>query len=183
MNAPVPPNENERLAALFRYTILDTPDEPAFDRLTALAARLFKAPVALVTLIDEKRQWFKSCVGTSISETSREVSFCAHAILDDDVTVVPDATADPRFSDNPFVTGPPGVRFYAGAPLKVSEVYNLGTLCILDTVAREFSIEDRKRHGRGRTGAANCQPRKSAINRGDLELEQRSLGYRSERAR
>jgi PAS domain S-box-containing protein len=144
MNAPLPSNENERLAALLRHAILDTPDEPTFDRLTALAARLFKVPVALVTFIDEKRQWFKSCFGTSLRENTRELSFCAHAILEDTVTVVPDATMDPRFKDNPFVTGAPGMRFYAGAPLKVSGAYNVGTFCVIDVVPREFSAEDRE---------------------------------------
>jgi PAS domain S-box-containing protein len=133
-----------RLNALFRYSILDTPDEPAFDRLTALAVRLFKVPVALVTLVDENRQWFKSRVGFPLRETDRDISFCAHAILEDSVMVVRDAGCDTRFADNPLVTGEIGLRFYAGAPLKVLGKYNLGTLCIVDRIARDFPEHDQQ---------------------------------------
>lgn len=144
MNAPLPPNENERLAVLWRYAILDTPNDPAFDRITALAARLLNAPIAQVTLVDEKRQWFKSSFGTPVGETSRDVSFCAHAILADAVMVVRDASADPRFKDNPLVAGETGIRFYAGAPLQVGGAFNLGTLCIVDTVSRDFSETEQR---------------------------------------
>src|SRR5687767_3029518 len=102
---PIPADEEQRLAALHRYAILDTQPEPAFDRLTRLGARVFDAPIVLVSLIDQDRQWIKSCYGLNATETSREVSFCAHAILTDQPMIVPDATADPRFSGNPFVTG------------------------------------------------------------------------------
>ena len=145
MKAPLPSNENDRLAALLRYAILDTPHEAAFDRITALAARLFNVPISQVALVDEKRQWFKSSYGAgSICETDRDISFCAYAILNDSVMVVPDATADSRFEDNPFVTQPPGIRFYAGAPLSVSGAYNIGTLCVIDTVPRQFSTEEQQ---------------------------------------
>jgi len=142
MNAPLPPNEGERLRALRRYAILNTPPEAGFDRITRLAARLLKVPVALVSLVDENRQWFKSCYGFDGRETSRELSFCAHAILADGLTVVPDVTLDPRFADNLLVTGAPGVRFYAGAPLKSSDDHSLGTLCVLDVVSRELNAEE-----------------------------------------
>src|ERR1043166_10192254 len=118
MNAPLPPNEKERLAALRRYAILDTPEEPAFDRITRLVATLLKVPMATVTLIDEQRQWFKSAYGMDARQTSREVSFCAHAILHEELMVVPDAATDQRFSNNPLVTGDPRIRFYAGVPLQ-----------------------------------------------------------------
>lgn len=136
MNAPLPPNETARIAALRRYDILDTPPELAFDRITHLAARLFKTPVAFVTLVDESRQCFKSTHGLDIREISREFSFCSHAILSDGLTVVQDTTQDRRFSDNPLVIGAPHVRFYAGAPLKSSDNFILGTLCILDLEPR-----------------------------------------------
>ena len=132
MPAPLPSNEAERLETLARYGVLDTPPDAALDRLTALAARLFDVPVALVTLIEKDRQWFKSHHGTDLCESPRDVSFCAYAILPahQEVLVVPDATLDPRFADNPLVTGPLGVRFYAGAPLRTSDGTALGTLCL-----------------------------------------------------
>src|SRR5919199_3380376 len=137
VRAALPHNEPERLRALRRYGILDTPPESAFDRITGLAARLFDVPIVLVTLVDEGRQWFKSCYGLDLRQTEREVSFCAHALLADEVLVVPDATRDPRFADNPLVLGPPDIRFYAGAPLKTPDGFTLGTLCIIDTAPRD----------------------------------------------
>ncbi|PSQ99171.1 MAG: hypothetical protein BRD48_04880, partial [Bacteroidetes bacterium QS_9_68_14] len=129
--------EDERLDALRRYDILDTPPEEAFDRLTRLAAACFDAPTALITLVDAGRQWFKSCIGTDLRETDREISFCARAIQSEGVTVVLDATEDPRFSGNPFVTGEKAhIRFYAGAPLVTPEGHALGTLCVIDVEAR-----------------------------------------------
>ncbi|MFN2489248.1 MAG: ATP-binding protein [Actinomycetota bacterium] len=118
---------------------MDTPVDPALERITRLAAAIFKVPIALVSLVDDDRQWFKSCVGVDDDQTSRNVSFCAHAILSDEVMVVPDALADPRFADNPLVTGGPGIRFYAGAPLKTSDGFNLGTVCVVDTQPRELN--------------------------------------------
>jgi PAS domain S-box-containing protein len=129
---PVPANEAERLAALYRYQILDTPPEAAFDRITALAARLFDMPVALVSLIDESRAWFKSCIGFSIHEIPREGAFCGFAILMDDPLIVLDTRQDDRFACTPLVQGEPGVQFYAGAPLLTEDGFNLGTLCLVD---------------------------------------------------
>lgn len=132
----MPPNESERLAALRRYYILDTPPEAAFDRITALAARLFNTPISTITLVDETRQWFKSSYGLDIRETPREVSFCAYTILSGEVMVVPDTLEDERFAGNPVVVGPPYIRYYVGAPLKTPEGDNLGTLCVMDRVPR-----------------------------------------------
>jgi signal transduction histidine kinase len=143
MTAPLPANEQARLAALRNLTILDTPPEESFDRVTRLAAKLFRAPTALISLVDEHRQWFKSSFNFSYRETCREDSFCAHALLGDSVMVVPDAVSDARFADNPGVTGAPGIRFYAGAPLKSPTGFNIGTLCIIDAVPRDFTPEDR----------------------------------------
>ena len=130
--------EARRLKALEAYRVLDTAPEPSFDRLTALAADLFKTPMALVSLVDRDRQWFKSRRGLAAPSTPRAVAFCAHAIEMDPnaVMVVPDATADPRFRDSPLVLGAPDLRFYAGAVLTSRDGFNLGTLCVLDTVAR-----------------------------------------------
>src|SRR5438874_5968763 len=108
----MPDHEHDRLRELRHYAILDTPVEARFDRITALAARLFKVPVALISLVDDQRQWFKSHQGTTLQETPRNISFCTHAIRDDDVMVVPDATLDPRFRGSPLVTGEPYIRFY-----------------------------------------------------------------------
>ena len=139
---PFPPDETERLAALRDLLLLDTPTEERFDRLTRVALRLFDVPIALISLIDSDRQWFKSCQGLAESETPRSISFCGHAILSDEVLVVEDALEDPRFSDNPMVTGEPYVRFYAGVPLRDSNNHKIGTLCIKDLRARKFSPDD-----------------------------------------
>ncbi len=135
-NFPLPPDEESRLAALRAYEILDSGPEAAFDRLTQLGARYFQVPLAFISLIDENRQWFKSCYGWNATETSREVSFCTHAILSPNLMVVPDATLDARFRDNPLVLAPGGIRFYAGAPLTAPNGSRLGTFCIVDTGAR-----------------------------------------------
>jgi diguanylate cyclase (GGDEF)-like protein len=141
MPAPIPPSELSRLEALRFLNILDTPPEERFDRLTRMAKRLFGVPIAQVTLVDENRQWFKSGAGDGPPETPREVSLCAHAILSDEILMIPDASKDERFSDNPLVTGDPRIRFYAGYPLKVGD-YNLGTLCVIDRKPRVFSAEE-----------------------------------------
>lgn len=137
-----PSNELDRLGALRRYGILDTAAEPAFDRITAIVTRVLEVPIALVSLIDAERQWFKSCVGLGgAAETSRDVAFCAHAIHADEVFVIPDAVADERFADNPRVVGAPHIRAYAGAPLRTSDGYRLGTLCAIDRRPRSFTAE------------------------------------------
>jgi diguanylate cyclase (GGDEF)-like protein len=137
---PIPPDEAQRLESLRRLAILDTPAEERFDRITRTAARLFDAPIALVTLVDASRQWFKSAQGLDLMETPRDVSFCAHALLGDEPFVVPDTKRDPRFADNPLVTGPPYVRFYAGMPLEGPEGLKLGTLCIIDKKPRTMTL-------------------------------------------
>jgi two-component system cell cycle sensor histidine kinase/response regulator CckA len=141
MSAPVPQHEKKRLSVLWQYEVLDTVPEEVFDDLTELAARICEAPIALISLVDESRQWFKSRVGTTVTETSRDVSFCAYAITQSDLFVVPDASKDPRFATNPLVTSDPKIRFYAGAPLITPDGHALGTLCVIDKVPRELRPE------------------------------------------
>src|SRR5206468_18334 len=144
MNAPIPPNEKKRLRVLWQYGVLDTMPEEVFDDLTELAARICEAPIALITLVDEDRQWFKSKVGVSINETSRDISFCGHAIEQSDLFIVPDATLDKRFAKNPLVTSDPKIRFYAGAPLITPDGHALGTLCVIDKVPRELRPDQKQ---------------------------------------
>ena len=139
MQAPIPANENERLAALHRYQILDTDPEQAFDDITQLAAQLCEAPMAVISFVDEHRQWFKSRVCVGFSETSRDIAFCAHALLEPDILIVPDTLEDPRFVNNPMVTGEPYQRFYAGALLRGLDGHAIGTLCVMDIQPRTLS--------------------------------------------
>ena len=140
--------ENARMAALRKLRILDTAPEPLFDSLVDLTARAHGVPIALISFIDQDRQWFKARVGLDICETPRDLAFCYHAIRSDQILIVPDAAADPRFRDNPLVTGAPGIRFYAGAPLVTPEGHALGTLCIIDTKPRDFPQEEADRLSR-----------------------------------
>ncbi|NMO22792.1 GAF domain-containing sensor histidine kinase [Pyxidicoccus fallax] len=140
---PLPPDESQRLQALKSLCVLDTPSEERFNRIVRAAARLFDVPIALVSLLDEARQWFKARVGLSATETPRDVSFCGHAILGSHTFVVPDALHDPRFHDNPLVLGAPHIRFYAGHPVRAPDGSRVGTLCLLDSKPRDFSDADR----------------------------------------
>ena len=138
-----PNNEALRIQTLRALNVLDTPPEERFDRLTRLAKRLFNVPIALVSLVDGDRQWFKSCAGLDASETPRDISFCGHAILGDQILTVCDAEQDVRFHDNPLVVGDPGIRFYAGCPLTVANGSKLGTLCLIDVKPRDLDDEER----------------------------------------
>lgn len=139
--APVASNEAERIEAVRETGVLDTAPESCFDRLTDLAARLCGAPIALITLVDVDRQWFKSHHGLDLCEMPRDVALCAHAILENDVLVVPDTLEDERFADNPLVTSDPRIRFYAGCPLLTRDGKALGTLCVIDSVPRALGPE------------------------------------------
>lgn len=144
MSAAIPANEAARLEALRDYEILDTPAEQEFDDLTLLASQICGTPISMLSLVDRDRQWFKSRVGMEAQETSRDIAFCAHAILQKDVLVVPDATSDNRFASNPLVTTDPKIRFYAGAPLRTSEGVPLGTICVMDRVPRELTADQKE---------------------------------------
>jgi GAF domain-containing protein len=139
IKAPVPENEAARLETLRQYEILDTDSEESFNDLTRLAAYICNTPVALISLIDSDRQWFKAKVGVDAKETARDVSFCAHAILQDGPFIVRDALDDERFRSNPLVTADPHIRFYAGSPLMSPEGFKIGTLCVVDKHPRELS--------------------------------------------
>ena len=144
MKAPLPDNEIQRLGALHNYDVLDTPPETAFDDMTLLAAQICQVPIVLITLIDESRQWFKSKIGVNMTETSRDIAFCAHAILySDELLEVRDTQLDPRFTDNPLVTADPHIRFYTGSPLVSPDGFALGTLCVLDYVPRVMNTEQK----------------------------------------
>lgn len=143
--APFPADEDARLAALLELRILDTPAEERFDRITRIARDQFQVPIALISLVDAERQWFKSKIGIAASETPREVSFCAHAILGAEPFVIENALQDVRFEDNPLVTGEPHLRFYAGIPLASLDGRRLGTLCLIDRQPRAFGAAERQR--------------------------------------
>lgn len=144
MQAPrFPQNEQERLQALQELLILDTPPEDRFDLITFYSRSHFAVQTALISLVDANRQWFKSRCGLDVSETPRDISFCGHAILQDAILEIPDAGKDPRFSDNPLVTGAPFIRFYAGAPLKLSSGFTVGTLCLLDPQPKRLLPEEK----------------------------------------
>jgi diguanylate cyclase (GGDEF)-like protein len=148
MQSPeIPENESERLGSLEKLNLLDTAIEERYERITRLATKLLDAPISAISLVDEDRQWFKSIQGINAAETSRSVSFCAHAILRDETLVVEDASNDARFSENPLVTDNPNIRFYAGQPIKSPEGQNIGALCVIDSKPRtitEEQLEDLK---------------------------------------
>lgn len=170
MRAPeIPENELARLCALHRRSLLDTAPEERFDRLTRLAHQVFDIPIALVSLVDSERQWFKSRQGLDACETGRDISFCGHAILGGDIFEVTDARLDPRFADNPLVSGPPHIRFYAGAPLTTSDGYRVGTLCIIGVQPRQLSTRER----RILLDLAACV--EEEINQAELEIKSAAL--------
>lgn len=166
--APRPYNEAARLRALAECGVLDTDEEAAFDSLVRFAARSTGAPMAVISLVDDARQWFKARVGVDTTETPREDSFCAHAILQPDVMVVRDARDDPRFHDNPLVTGSPDIRFYAGSPLVTQDGFSLGTLCVLDREPRDLTEEQ-------------LQDLRDLAQQATTQLELRRLAHRHER--
>ncbi|MEI6430176.1 MAG: GAF domain-containing protein, partial [Pseudanabaena sp. ELA607] len=137
------PNEQERYAELLRYEILDTEAESDFDDIVKLASLLCKSEISLISLIDDHRQWFKAKTGLNATETPKELAFCAHAIHQDDLFEIPDASQDERFHDNPLVTGEPNIRFYAGQPLNSAQGYKLGTLCIIGRQPRQLGDKER----------------------------------------
>ena len=134
--APIPDDEDARLNALRGLLLLDTPPEERYDRLARFAAEQLDVPIALLSLVDGQRQWFKSRVGLDATETPRDISFCGHAVMKNELFIVEDASSDPRFADNPLVVGAPHIRFYAGAPLSSPSGHHIGTLCVIDTVPR-----------------------------------------------
>ena len=166
----IPATEGVRLEQLVDLAILDTLPEQAYDDIVQLASSLTGCPISLVSLVDTDRQWFKARVGLDAPETSRDVSFCAHAInKPDELFVVEDAAADPRFADNPLVTGDPTIRFYAGAPLRLPDGEPLGTLCVIDRKPRVFSEEEREALAAlGRLAVTQLELRRSLL---DLERE------------
>jgi len=169
---PIPRDEKQRLKALHRYHILDTPPEANFDGITVLAAHICEAPVALLVLIDEDRQWFKSKVGVSLEETPRELSFCAHTIMKREIVMVPDATLDKRFARNPFVAAGPRYRFYAGAPLVTPDNRALGTLCVIDTVIRTLSASQQADlQALSRLAMTEMELRRSLLREGAVKRE------------
>ena len=139
-SAQIPENETERLQALHRYLILDTPPAPVFDELTKIAAIVCKAPVATITFIDKDREWYKSKIGITDEQASRDISLCAHTILGKELLIVPDTLKDDRFFDNPFVLDKPPLRFYAAVPLITPDGYALGTLCVIDHIPRKLTV-------------------------------------------
>jgi len=144
LTAPIPENDDERVKALLKFGLLDSPTEERFDRLTRMAQQTLKVPIALISLVDLNRQWFKSKVGINATQTDRCISFCGHAIVQKDIFVVENALADPRFFDNPLVTGDLGLRFYAGRPLFTNKGDCIGTLCVIDSKSRQFNEKDRQ---------------------------------------
>jgi diguanylate cyclase (GGDEF)-like protein len=142
--APIPPNESARLESLRRMLLSYAPTEASLDHVTHAARRMFGAPIALISVVDSDRLWFKSCIGLNVRETPRDISFCGHAILEDAPLIIEDTLLDPRFADNPLVIAEPRIRFYAGRPLRNGEDFPLGALCIIDHEPRRLSEDDRR---------------------------------------
>jgi GAF domain-containing protein len=184
MTAPIPQDEKKRLKVLWQYEVLDTIPEEVFDDLADLAAQICEAPIALISLVDEKRQWFKAKVGVTVSETSRDSSFCAYAITQGDLFIVPDATLDERFANNPLVTSEPKIRFYAGAPLITPDGHALGTLCVIDKVPRELRPEQKQAlRILARHVVTQLELRRRSRELGDVRQESARLKSELEKAR
>ncbi|HKO54951.1 MAG TPA: GAF domain-containing protein [Thermoanaerobaculia bacterium] len=143
LKPPVPPDEDKRMEALFAYKVLDTPPEAVYDDIAHVAAGVCDTPVALITLVDGSRNWFKARVGVEVEESPRDLSFCGHAILREEIFEVVDASMDERFADNPLVESAPHIRYYAGAPLITPDGYKLGTICAIDVRPRRLSDAQR----------------------------------------
>lgn len=143
-DTPMPPDEEARISSLSSYDILDTPREDAYDEIVTLASEICETPIALISLVDKRRQWFKSAVGLDATQMPRSIAFCAHAILTDEVFTVGDTTKDERFASNPLVTDAPNIRFYAGMPIQSTEGHKLGTLCVIDRVPRVLSTSQQR---------------------------------------
>jgi GAF domain-containing protein len=140
--APIPKNEKQRLASLYALNLLDTKPEKRFDKFTKIATKIFHVPISTLTLIDNDREWFKSCEGLTKEEGDRAISFCAHALVEDKILIVNDTIRDKRFFDNPMVIGEPHIRFYAGVPIASADGSRVGVFCIKDTKTREFSRDE-----------------------------------------
>jgi signal transduction histidine kinase/CheY-like chemotaxis protein len=182
MKAPLPENENERMASVRLYEILDTLPDGELDEITQVAAHICGCPIATISIIAEQRQWYKSLVGFDAVETPRDIAFCAHTILENKPLVVEDTTKDARFSDNPVVTGGPQVRFYAGIPLTNKDGYNLGTLCVVDVKPRRLSAEQNMALGAlSRHVIAHLEMRRALIERAKAEAEIKRLNESLER--
>lgn len=172
----MPLNETARLQALEEFRIVDTAPEQIFDDLVEIAGQVLGAPISLLTLVDESRQWFKARRGFDLTETPREHAFCAHAILGDAPLVVPDAQYDSRFADNPYVTDQPGIRFYAGAPLRTPDGHALGTLCVIDWMPREFTAaQQRTLEALARQASALLEWRRTMLHLADALKRMNSL--------